>query len=531
MAYDPDSGRQLWSCRGMKECVGPSTAFGHGLVYASSGRIGPVMGIDPSGTGDVTETHVRLHLTSGGPYVPTPLVYPHLLVPGDNGRMLFYDGAGRLVVEGRVHDHFSSSPIGADGKIYWASERGKTYVIDATKLTGERPAVEVLAVNPLSGVCMATPAIVGGRLFIRTSEAMYCIGPGDTSGPLALRERARVRAGEREKSNESPAHEALTPSPSPILSQATSRRGEPDGGSLAELKRRYEQHLAHYQNEEEARNRLETLEAIARLDGPEVIEFLLHTAQKEEHWDICEEAAKALGRKGLPAVDGLILLLPDSRPFIRTIAINELGRLKIAQAVPGILKATRDRQPLVRSASFQALARIGLEETPQLAEILAAMTAALAKGEKEEPVVRQSALEGLALLAPKAGEQRQAVIAVLAAVAEERNPELAKRSREVLEKIYKATPAEIDRAAAAAVVRLSTTAQGWRKMGTGSVAQVGLAAGETLPPRCLSPFSLRRGIATNNKSRRGPSNHRRSGDTGQYWQLDGPCRFLANDPV
>src|SRR5208283_1799970 len=117
----------------------------------------PVMAIDPRGRGDVTETHVLLHLTSGGPYVPTPLVYPHLMVPGDNGRMLFYNAACELVVEDRVHDHFTSSPVGADGKIYWCSERGKTYVIDAAGLTGKRPSLKLLSVNQLPGVFLATP--------------------------------------------------------------------------------------------------------------------------------------------------------------------------------------------------------------------------------------------------------------------------------------------------------------------------------------------------------------------------------------
>ena len=99
----------------------------------------------------MTETHVLLHLTSGGPYVPTPLVYPHLMVPGDNGKMLFYNAAGELVLEDRVHDHFTSSPVGADGKIYWCSERGKTYVIDAAGLAGDKPAVKLLSVNQLHG--------------------------------------------------------------------------------------------------------------------------------------------------------------------------------------------------------------------------------------------------------------------------------------------------------------------------------------------------------------------------------------------
>jgi len=406
-AYDPETGRELWTCHGMNPCVAPSPVFGHGLVYASSGRTGPVMAIDPAGRGDVTETHVRMHLSTGGPYVPTPLVYPYLLVPGDNGRMLFFDAACRRVAEGRVRDHFSSSPVAGDGKIYWCSERGKTYVIDAAKLAGDPPSVEVLAVNQLPGVCMATPAIAGGRLYIRTSEALYCIA--GTGGAAVVR------------SDGGPA------------------------GTFAELKKRYEEHEAFWQNEPEARIRLETLEAIARLDDPEVIPFLLHTAQKEPHWDICEEAAKSLGRKGPAAVDSLVELLPDPRPFIRTIAISELGRLKATKAADKLLIATRDREPLVRSVAFQALTQIAQEDTPALPEIIAAMTAAVAAGDREETVVKQAALDGLAALGSKAAAQRQDVVTALVAALSDRNPRLADRARQTLSSVYHVTPEEIER--------------------------------------------------------------------------------------
>ena len=392
VSYDPDTGRKLWSCRGMKECVGPSTVFGHGLVYASSGRIGPVMGIDPSGRGDVTETHVRMHLTTGGPYVPSPLVYPHLLVPGDNGRMLGYGANHELVAEGQVRDHFSSSPIGGDGKIYWCSERGKTYVIDAAALAASRPEVKVLATNQITGVCLASPAVAGGRLFIRTLAALYCIG----------KDRA------------------------PVVAQTTRTLT----GTFAELRKRYDDHQAHWQNEVETQARLETVEAIARLDDPDVIPFLLHVAVNEPHWYICEEAAKSLGRKGPPAIDSLMTLLPDSRPFIRTIAINELGRLRVPKAVPGLLEALHDKQPLVCSASLQALTQIGQTDTPDFPRIVTAMIAGLSP--TEEPVVRQSALEGLAALGSKVTAQRGEVVAALSKVEAGPSPRLAEKARQML---------------------------------------------------------------------------------------------------
>jgi hypothetical protein len=350
------------------------------------------MGIDPTGRGDVTETHVRMNLTTGGPYVPSPLMYPHLMVPGDNGKMLFYGANHELVAEGQVRDHFSSSPIGGDGKIYWCSERGKTYVLDAVALAATPSSVKVLAVNEIKGVCLASPAVSGGRLFIRTLEALYCIGKG--------------RA--------------------PVVAQTTGTLT----GTFAELRKRFDDHQAFWQNEKEAQIRLETVEAIAKLDEPEVIPFLLHVAVKEPHWDICEEAAKCLGRKGEPAIDSLITLLPDSRPFIRTIAINELGRMKVAKAVSGMLKASRDKEPLVRSAGLQALTRIAQTNTPDFQQIVTAMIGALST--TEEPVVRQSALEGLAALASKATAQRREIVEALKVVEASPNPGLAQKARQML---------------------------------------------------------------------------------------------------
>jgi len=265
-------------------------------------------------------------------------------------------------------------------------------VMDAAALTATPPQVKVLAVNQIQGACLASPAVSGGRLFTRTLEALYCIG----------KDRA------------------------PVVAQTTRTLS----GTFAELRKRYDDHQAYWQNEKEAQIPLETVEAIAKLDDPEVIPFLLHVAVKEPHWDICEEAAKCLGRKGQPAIDSLITLLPDSRPFIRTIAINEMGRMKVAKAVPGLLKAVHDKQQLVRSASLQALTQIGQTDTPDFPQIVAAMIAALST--TEEPVVRQSALDGLAALGSKVTTQRHEVVKALTAVESGPNPGLAQKARQML---------------------------------------------------------------------------------------------------
>jgi HEAT repeat protein len=303
--------------------------------------------------------------------------------------------------------------VGGDGKIYWCSERGKTYVIDAAALASGQPSLRMLAVNQLSGTCLATPAIAGGRLFIRTDAALCCIAGHETA---AVVQSAKAPAA-----------------------------------SFAELRERYEKHRADWKIETEARIRLETLEAIAEIDDPQVIPFLLHTAQKEPHWDICEEAAKSLGAKGPPAVDSLIELLPDRRPFIRTIAVNELGRLQAAKAVPQLLQvAAHDKEALLRSVALRALARIGGHAKPCPPEIIAAMLAVLSAGDREEAVVKQSALDGLAVLESRATAERRDVVQTLAVVVHDRNPRLAHSAQEMLKSIYHATPAEMEKKHSAA---------------------------------------------------------------------------------
>ena len=74
-AYDPDTGKELWRCDGNSFEVIPTPVVGHGLVFASSGRVGPTLAIRPGGKGDVTRTHLAWMSPKGSPFVPSPLVY------------------------------------------------------------------------------------------------------------------------------------------------------------------------------------------------------------------------------------------------------------------------------------------------------------------------------------------------------------------------------------------------------------------------------------------------------------------------
>ena len=78
---------------------------------------------------------------------------------------------GKELWQQRLKGPISASPVAADGKIYLFAEDGSGYVL---RLGGEKP--EVLATNPLGESISATPAIVDGRLLVRGSKHLWCLG-------------------------------------------------------------------------------------------------------------------------------------------------------------------------------------------------------------------------------------------------------------------------------------------------------------------------------------------------------------------
>ncbi len=105
--------------------------------------------------------------------IPSPLLYEGVLYIVRNGGILttFDAATGRVLKAGRLQgaiSGYSASPVAADGKVFLASEEGKIAVLRAAREW------EVLAVNDLGESCYATPALSGGRIYLRTSEALYC---------------------------------------------------------------------------------------------------------------------------------------------------------------------------------------------------------------------------------------------------------------------------------------------------------------------------------------------------------------------
>jgi outer membrane protein assembly factor BamB len=82
----------------------------------------------------------------------------------------FQAATGAVLWRQRLGPKFSSSPVWADGKIYFLAENGRMTVVE------DGPAFKTVAQNDLGEKCCASPAISQGNLFIRTDKALYCIG-------------------------------------------------------------------------------------------------------------------------------------------------------------------------------------------------------------------------------------------------------------------------------------------------------------------------------------------------------------------
>ena len=192
--YDPLSGEPLWMLRGSSFNTTPTPVIGDGLFFVASGyRIRPIFAIRPGANGDISlpenETSNDFIAWSSarfGPYMTTPLAYrDHLYVVSDGGVVTAFNAAsGERIYQarlGNVGGAYSASPIAAEGRIYAASEDGDVFVFTA----GEEH--ELLAVNPVGEVILATPAISEGQVFVRTTRHLFAFAESASTVPTAGR--------------------------------------------------------------------------------------------------------------------------------------------------------------------------------------------------------------------------------------------------------------------------------------------------------------------------------------------------------
>ena len=187
-SYDLD-GQLLWELQGMTGNVSPTPFAKNGLVYLSSGYPGssvrPVFAVRPGGSGDISldpdnpadHPYIAWFQPLLGTYVTSALVYDGIYYTLlDRGLMLAHDAATGAEVYSRQRlkpgSGFTASPWAYNGKVFVLSEDGDTYVLQAGR------EFEILGTNSVNEMTLATPAVVGGSLLLRTQSKLYRLSKG-----------------------------------------------------------------------------------------------------------------------------------------------------------------------------------------------------------------------------------------------------------------------------------------------------------------------------------------------------------------
>jgi outer membrane protein assembly factor BamB len=183
-AYELPSGKVRWHLRGGGDVPVPRPVpAGEKVVLTNGhGSMRPIYVIRTDATGDLTPSTemnpdgLLWWKRRRGSYMPTPIVVGDGVYVADDNGVLSHFG----LADGRQHyrerlpggrqSTYSASPVSAGGRIYITNERGQVDVIAAG------PEYEVLGSNQMREVCMATPAIADGALFIRGAKHLFCIG-------------------------------------------------------------------------------------------------------------------------------------------------------------------------------------------------------------------------------------------------------------------------------------------------------------------------------------------------------------------
>ncbi len=173
VAYDPQTGDEIWRVRYEGYSVVPRPVYGNGLLYLSTSfDAAQVLAIRPDGHGDVTDTHVAWRQSRSAPSTPSPLLIGEdLYLISDAGIASCLNAkTGKPRWTHRIGGQFSASPIVAEGRIYVLSEGGESTIFRASR---ERY-VEI-ARNKLEERALASPAVIDRALLLRTADALYRI--------------------------------------------------------------------------------------------------------------------------------------------------------------------------------------------------------------------------------------------------------------------------------------------------------------------------------------------------------------------
>ena len=177
--HDPETGRERWRSDGLNPenngayRIVASPVVKDGIIYAPT-RVKPLLALRTGGEGDITDSH-RIWSFDRGPDVPSPVTDgERFYVVTDNGVMYALDAKSGEVLLGPTRlpsGTYSASPVLAEGRIYIINEDGVATVVGLGQ-----DSLDILATNDMGAYTLSSMAMSGGRIYLRTAEALYCIG-------------------------------------------------------------------------------------------------------------------------------------------------------------------------------------------------------------------------------------------------------------------------------------------------------------------------------------------------------------------
>ncbi len=179
IAYDPETGKEVWRIIQGEDSTISMPVESEGIVYFYTAfvtgdggeKYAELFAVDPDGKGDIGDSNIRWRIKSPILQLQTPVVVNGLLYTVDSkGLLSCLEGTtGETVWSTKLKGKYYSSPVYADGAVYFSSTKGNTLVCKAGS------ELEILSENTLEGEIWATPALARGAIYMRTSKFLYKI--------------------------------------------------------------------------------------------------------------------------------------------------------------------------------------------------------------------------------------------------------------------------------------------------------------------------------------------------------------------
>jgi len=170
--YDPADGREIWKVQNPAYSGASRPVYGNGVAYMITGfGKTELLAVRVDGSGDVTDTHIVWRTGKSMPRTPSPVLIDEMLFTvNDSGIIICMEAlTGKKVWEERIRGNYAASLLYADGRIYCFDWEGKATVFKAARQ------YELLATNKLDYGFMASAAVSGEALFLRTKTHLYRI--------------------------------------------------------------------------------------------------------------------------------------------------------------------------------------------------------------------------------------------------------------------------------------------------------------------------------------------------------------------